>query len=190
MADRRGPSIELREIAGAAYLRRHEARRLAQAPTASTRARFCAPHRRLARSGDADLPRRPRPGCRAKPPNGSSPRRRAPSRPTISSTDAPTGAQGTRHASSRHRGHRSFRPRRDRRRHRRRRSRERGRSDRRRLALHDGENGVHHPQRLRHRLRAADGGRCAPAAPAPRWWRRTTRRSAPLSPSRSTSSTA
>ena len=34
------------------------------------------------------------------------------------------------------------------------------------------------------------GGRGAPAAPAARWWRSTTRRSAPPSPSRSTSSTA
>ena len=71
------------------------------------------------------------------------------------------------HASPRHGRHRSLRPRRNRRRHRRRRSRERGRPDRRRLALHDGEDGLHHPQHLRHRLRAADRGRRAPAAPRP-----------------------
>ena len=63
------------------------------------------------------------------------------------------------------RSHRRLRARRDRRRHRRRRPRERGRPDHRRGARHAGKDGVHHPQHLRHRLRADDRRDRAPAAP-------------------------
>ena len=58
------------------------------------------------------------------------------------------------------------------------------------VALHAGEDGVHHPPHLRHRLRAAVGRRRAAAASRSDGGARTTRRSAPPSPSRSTSSTA
>ena len=78
---------------------------------------------------------------------------------------APKGPKGHTMHAPRHGRHRSLRPGRNRCRHRRRRSRERGRPDRRGLALHDGEDGLHHPQHLRHRLRAADRGRRAPIAP-------------------------
>ena len=86
-------------------------------------------------------------------------------------------------------GGRGLRPRRDRRRHRRRRPRERGRPVRRGLAVHAGEDGVHHPPHLRHRLRAARRPTTRGGCISIRWWRRTTRRSAPPSPSRSTSGT-
>ena len=66
------------------------------------------------------------------------------------------------HAESKRRSRPS--PRRDRRRRRRRRPRERGRPVRRRLALHAGEDGLHHPPHLRHRLRAALRRAGAPAA--------------------------
>ena len=60
----------------------------------------------------------------------------------------------------------SVRARRNRGRNRRRRSRERGRSLRRGIAVHAGEDGLHHPPHLRHRLRAALGR--GGAAPSPR----------------------
>ena len=64
----------------------------------------------------------------------------------------------------------AFAPRRDRRRHRRRRPRERGRPHRRGLALHAGEDGLHHPPHLRHRLRAADAPTRRAACGSIRWW--------------------
>ena len=77
----------------------------------------------------------------------------------------------------------AFGARRDRRRHRRRRPRERGRPGHRRGARHAGEDGVHHPQHLRHRLRAADRPRPRAGCTSRRWSPRTTRRTAPRSPS-------
>ena len=70
-----------------------------------------------------------------------------------------------RHPAARDGRRRSLRPRRDRGRHRRRRPRERRRSGDGGGARHAGEDGVHHPQHLRHRLHAAAGRDRAPAAP-------------------------
>ena len=60
----------------------------------------------------------------------------------------------------------AIRARRDRHRHRRRRPRERGRSGHGRWPVHARENGLHHPQLLRHRLCAALGRRGASPASA------------------------
>ena len=70
-----------------------------------------------------------------------------------------------RHPAARDGRRRSLRPRRDRGRHRRRRPRERRRSGDGGGACDAGEDGVHHPQHLRHRVHAAAGRDRAPAAP-------------------------
>ena len=72
-----------------------------------------------------------------------------------------------RHPAARHRRRRSLRARRDRGRHRRRRPRERRRPGDGRGARDAGEDGVHHPQHLRHRVRAASRRDRASAAPCP-----------------------
>ena len=58
------------------------------------------------------------------------------------------------------------------------------------VALHAGEDGLHHPQHLRHRLHADHRARPRAGCTSRRWSPTTTRRTAPPSPSRSTSSTA